>query len=267
MPTPREARSQRRLNRSTASRTVRPEYSASWARTMRVEFPPARSVIWRPPPEDPPADEAHADTAEASTRDRTRDKKRRKDMDGPTLGCDDDVPYNGSRIRCCQVQECPTRSRAGRLPIVLPQLCGGVAAKSDEWPTFRGIVLKQDWPPARVEKFRQAGFVYLHVAILYEAAVYAMLETDALPLRFGPPLAWLIAGAGVAGFVFVGLYYWRNVWFARVVWVLNGARTPSLITGAFFAAPDTMAPSAFYLTALVVVVINLWMLARAGWDL
>jgi hypothetical protein len=25
--------------------------------------------------------------------------------------------------------------------------------------------------------------------------------------------------------------------------------------------------SAFYLTALVVVVINLWMLARAGWDL
>jgi hypothetical protein len=28
-----------------------------------------------------------------------------------------------------------------------------------------------------------------------------------------------------------------------------------------------MTPSAFYVTALVVVVVNLWMLARAGWDL
>jgi len=128
-------------------------------------------------------------------------------------------------------------------------------------------VLKQDWPPARVEKFRQAGFVYLHVAILYEAAVYAMLESGTLPARLGSPWVWLVAGAAVAAFVFVGLYYWRNVWFARIVWVLNGARTPSLIGGAFFAAPDGVTPSAFYLTALVVVVINLWMLARAGWDL
>ena len=52
-------------------------------------------------------------------------------------------------------------------------------------PTSGGIVLKQDWPPARVAKFRQAGFVYLHVAILYEAAVYAMLQAGTLPLRFG----------------------------------------------------------------------------------
>jgi hypothetical protein len=40
-----------------------------------------------------------------------------------------------------------------------------------------------------------------------------------------------------------------------------------LIGGAFFAAPERVTPSTFYLTALVVVVINLWMLARAGWDL
>ena len=118
-----------------------------------------------------------------------------------------------------------------------------------------------------MEKFRQAGFVYLHVAILYEAAVYAMLESGTLPARLGSPWVWLVAGAAVAAFVFVGLYYWRNVWFARIVWVLNGARTPSLIGGAFFATPDGVIPSAFYLTALVVVVINLWMLARAGWDL
>ena len=128
-------------------------------------------------------------------------------------------------------------------------------------------MLKQDWPPTRVAKFRQAGFVYLHVAILYEATVYAMLEAGTLPLRFGPPVAWLVVGAGVAAFGFVGLYRWRNVWFARILWGLNGLRTPALIGGAFFASPDTLTPPAFYLTALVVVVINLWMLARAGWDL
>lgn len=50
-------------------------------------------------------------------------------------------------------------------------------------------MLKQDWPPERVAKFRQAGFVYLHVAILYEAAVYAMLQAGTLPLRIGPPWA------------------------------------------------------------------------------
>ena len=128
-------------------------------------------------------------------------------------------------------------------------------------------MLKTDWPAARVAKFRQAGFVYLHVAILYEAAVYSMLDAGTLPLRFGPPWAWLIGGAALAAFGFVGLYFWRNIWFARILWGLNGMRTPALIGGAFFASPDTLTPPTFYLTALVVVVINLWMLARAGWDL
>ena len=63
----------------------------------------------------------------------------------------------------------------------------------------------------REAKFRQAAFVYLHVAILYEAA--------------------------------------------------------ALINGAFFAGADERVVPAFYLTAIVVVMINLWMLARAGWDL
>jgi hypothetical protein len=40
-----------------------------------------------------------------------------------------------------------------------------------------------------------------------------------------------------------------------------------LITGAFFATDARPTPPAFYLTAIVVVMINLWMLARAGWDL
>ena len=128
-------------------------------------------------------------------------------------------------------------------------------------------MLKQEWPAARVTKFRQAGFVYVHVAILYEAAVYAMLEAGILPVRFGSPWAWLVVGAAVTAFVFVGLYHWRNVWFARIVWGVHGLRTPFLIGGAFFPSPDAVTPPAFYLTALVVVVINLWMLARAGWDL
>jgi hypothetical protein len=118
-----------------------------------------------------------------------------------------------------------------------------------------------------VAKFRQAGFVYLHVAVLYEAAVYAMLQAGTLPLRAGSPWVWLLAGAALAAFIFVGLYHWRNVWFARIVWGLNAVRTPSLIGGAFFASAEAITPPAFYVTALVVVVINLWMLARAGWDL
>ena len=129
------------------------------------------------------------------------------------------------------------------------------------------IVLKQDWPAARVTKFRQAAFVYLHVAILYEAAAYVMLGAGRLPSRFGSPWLWLLAGAVVAGVVFAGLYFWRNVWFARVVWGLHGLRLPALVRGAFFAAPGAVTPPAFYLTALVVVIVNLWMLARAGWDL
>ena len=126
---------------------------------------------------------------------------------------------------------------------------------------------KPEWSPERAAKFRQAGFVYLHVAILYESAAYAMLRSGLLPSRFGSPWLWLGAGALVAGVVFVGLYRWQNVWFARIVWGLHGLRLPTLVGGAFFRAPDTVTPAAFYITAIVVVVINLWMLARAGWDL
>ena len=130
-----------------------------------------------------------------------------------------------------------------------------------------GFILKQDWPDARVAKFRQAAFVYLHVAILYEAAAYGMMGTGLLPSRFGSPWIWLVAGAGVAGIVFVGLFRLHNVWVARIVWGVHGLRLPVLIQGAFFAAPDVITPPSFYITAIVVVMINLWMLARAGWDL
>jgi hypothetical protein len=119
----------------------------------------------------------------------------------------------------------------------------------------------------RERKFRQAAFVYLHVAVLYEAAAYQMMRAGMLPTRFGPPWVWLLAGATMALGIFAGLYFWRNAWFARVVWAVHGLRIPALIKGAFFAGNSARLPSGFYLTALVVIMINLWMLARAGWDL
>jgi hypothetical protein len=120
----------------------------------------------------------------------------------------------------------------------------------------------------RAVKFRQAAFVYLHVAILYEAAAYAMWRAGLLPYsRLGPPLLWLVLGAIVAGAVFLGLLRWQNAIFAQVIWLIHSLRLPALITGAFFASTQAPMPRAFYLTAIVVVVVNLWMLARAAWDL
>lgn len=119
----------------------------------------------------------------------------------------------------------------------------------------------------RATKFRQAAFVYLHVAILYEAAAYAMWRAGRLPTtRLGPAWPWLIVGALVAGLVFVGLLRWQNVVFTRIIWALHGLRLPPLVHGAFFAAPGAL-PPAFYLTAIIAVMINLWMLSRAAWDL
>jgi hypothetical protein len=130
-----------------------------------------------------------------------------------------------------------------------------------------------DAPPLRVStarqvKFRQAAFVYLHVSILYEAAAYEMWRASLLPFsRLGPPALWLFLGALVAGIVFFSLLRWQNVYFARVIWALHALRLPPLIHGAFLAGADKPIPPAFYLTAIAVVVVNLWMLARAAWDL
>jgi hypothetical protein len=120
---------------------------------------------------------------------------------------------------------------------------------------------------ARARKFRQAAFVYLHVAILYEAAAYVMWREGLLPGRFGPPWIWLVFGAVVAGAIVYGLLRWHNAWFARVVWALHALRLPTLIQGAFFAGAGGRAVPEFYLMGIVAVTINLWMLARAGWDL
>jgi len=77
--------------------------------------------------------------------------------------------------------------------------------------------------PARARKFRQAAFVYLHVAVLYEASAYAMWRHGLLPVGRGPGWVWLIAGGLVAAAIFLGLLRWQNVIFARVIWEIGRA--------------------------------------------
>jgi hypothetical protein len=67
--------------------------------------------------------------------------------------------------------------------------------------------------------------------------------------------------------VFWALWTRQSVWTARVIWALGLFRLPALIEGAFFPTEPSRIPGSFFLVALVVVFINLWMLARAGWDL
>jgi phosphoglycerol transferase MdoB-like AlkP superfamily enzyme len=105
------------------------------------------------------------------------------------------------------------------------------------------------------------------VAILYEAAAYAMWRAGLLPAGRGAGWLWLILGGLVAAAIFLGLLRWQNVWFARVIWGIHSMRLPSLISSAFIATAEGGLTRGFYITAIVVVVINLWMLARAAWDL
>ena len=113
----------------------------------------------------------------------------------------------------------------------------------------------------------QAAFVYLHVGLLYEFAVWEMAQAGVLPETRGPVAVWLLVGAAFVAAIFAGLWYWRNVWVARVVWALHALRLPALIGGAFFPTADAALSPAFYTFAIVVVLINLGFLARAGWDL
>ena len=123
-------------------------------------------------------------------------------------------------------------------------------------------------PPssARRRKFRQAAFVYLHVGVLYEAAVYVFWKQGLLPETRGPVWVWLLAGAFIVALVFWGLWVKESTWLARIIWAFGLFRLPALIEGAFLSGAGSDIDPTFYLTALVVVLINLGMLARAGWD-
>ena len=77
----------------------------------------------------------------------------------------------------------------------------------------------------------------------------------------------MLVGPVVVGVVFWALWKWHNAWVARVVWFIAALRVPTLIGGTFLPTTDQLLAPAFYGTALLVVMINLAMLARAGWDL
>jgi hypothetical protein len=122
-------------------------------------------------------------------------------------------------------------------------------------------------PAPRARKFRQAAFVYLHVGILYELAVLAVARAGLLPVGRGPLSVWLFFGAVLVAVVFWALWSKQLVWVARLVWAAHLLRLPALIGGAFFPPQSAAFPPSFYVFALVVVLLNAWMLARAGWDL
>lgn len=122
--------------------------------------------------------------------------------------------------------------------------------------------------PPRERKFRQAAFVYLHVGLLYEFAAYALWRHGFTSHVPGSPWIWFAAGAAIVALVFWGLWKWQNPWLARVVWAIQAMRLPAVLDGAFLRAPgEGLVPPSFFLVALLVILVNLWMLARAGWDL
>ncbi len=128
--------------------------------------------------------------------------------------------------------------------------------------------LRRAWPAPRSAKFRQAAFVYLHVGLLYEAAAIAMRNYGLLPERFGPPALYLVLGVAITLLVVAGLYWAQNEWVARVVWGIQAFRLPPLVSrGFFYNLAEMRLPPAFYIAALIVVLVSMWMLARAGWDL
>lgn len=121
-------------------------------------------------------------------------------------------------------------------------------------------------PPERELKFRQAAIVYLHYALLYAAGALALVERGLMPGARGPIWIWFLAGAAITAVVVWGLWWWQNVWFARVLWGVVTLRLPTLVEGAFFGGAIDV-PRAVYWAAGLVVLVVLAALARAGWDL
>ncbi|HSM36276.1 MAG TPA: hypothetical protein VK837_07765 [Longimicrobiales bacterium] len=118
----------------------------------------------------------------------------------------------------------------------------------------------------RDRKFRQAAIVYLHVGVLYEAGIVALWRAGLMPDR-GPVGLWLLFGALIVGGVTWALWRYRSPWLPRVVWALHALRLPAVLAGAFGLNAATTLPAELWRLALVVVLVNLGFLARAGWDL
>ena len=124
---------------------------------------------------------------------------------------------------------------------------------------------RADQPPERARKFRQSAIVYLHYAVLYEVGAWVLLQRGLFPGFRGPEWTWFVAGAAIAAVVITLLWWWQNAWFARAIWVLVALRLPTLLEGAFFGG-DLAIPPMLYAGTAMVVLVNLWALARAAWD-
>lgn len=121
-------------------------------------------------------------------------------------------------------------------------------------------------PPERARKFRQAAIVYLHYALLYWFGAWALHQRGLFPEARGPAWAWFAAGAAIALVVVAALWWWQNPWFARAIWALVALRLPTLIEGAFLEGAAARIAPGLYLAAGIVVLVVLWALARAAWD-
>lgn len=134
-------------------------------------------------------------------------------------------------------------------------------------PTVAAAAADRSAADRRAAKFRQAAFVYLHVGLLYEVVVWVLAGQGAMPADRGPIWLWLAFGAVIVGAVFAGLWHWRSVWLARGIWALHLLRLPALVDNAFFPDAASRVPASLWGAAIVVVLVNLAFLARAGWDL
>ena len=59
-----------------------------------------------------------------------------------------------------------------------------------------------------------------------------LLQRGMFAATRGPEWVWLAAGAVIAALVIAGLWWWQNVWFARVNWEFVALRLPTLLEGA-----------------------------------
>src|SRR5262245_12476345 len=105
------------------------------------------------------------------------------------------------------------------------------------------------------------------VGILYESGVWVVWQNGLLPPGRGPIWVWLAIGAVLVAAIVGALWRFRNPWLPRIIFALHALRVPLLIDHTFFESVPNDLPHAMYGAALVVVLINLWLLARAGWDL
>lgn len=125
-------------------------------------------------------------------------------------------------------------------------------------------------------KHRQAAAYYLLLAILYDGAVWQMAQHGLLgrDTPGGPTWLYFVVGTLIAAAVFYFLWFRENRWVARVVAVAGAVRLVAMIDEAFLKlhpAPVGGSPyaisRAFWVAAFVIVAINVWLMARAGWDL